>query len=168
MCCIENLKAQIAKEDINVYKVVRKADKESCVSLFIGYTYYKNSIHPSRILEVRVGSSYSFAEIKELQKQRDLLKKDVTVLECKINELRDILELKNIKKGYYTNNLGLFCKVYDIKGDNIHVYELDTTDLLSLTKETYYWRSFEETYYKKCTKEEYDKALDKIVKHFKS
>ena len=64
-CCIENLKAQIAKEDINVYKVVRKADKESCVSLFIRYTYYKNSIHPSRILEVRVGSSYSFAEIKE-------------------------------------------------------------------------------------------------------
>lgn len=94
-----------------------------------------------------------FNKIKELQKQRDLLKKDVTVLECKINELRDILELKNIKKGYYTNNLGLFCKVYDIKGDNIHVYELDTTDLLSLTKETYYWRSFEETYYKKCTKE---------------
>lgn len=80
-----------------------------------------------------------FNKIKELQKQRDLLKKDVTVLECKINELRDI-----------------------------HVYELDTTDLLSLTKETYYWRSFEETYYKKCTKEEYDKALDYIVKHFKS
>lgn len=52
-----------------------------------------------------------FNKIKELQKQRDLLKKDVTVLECKINELRDILELKNIKKGYYTNNLGLFCKV---------------------------------------------------------
>ena len=97
-----------------------------------------------------------------------LLKKDITVLECKINELRDILELKNIKKGYYTNNLGLFCKVYDIKGDNIHVYELDTTDLLSLTKETYYWRSFEQAYYKKCTKEEYDIALDKIVKHFKS
>ena len=43
-----------------------------------------------------------FNKIKELQKQRDLLKKDVTVLECKINELRDILELKNIKKGYYT------------------------------------------------------------------
>lgn len=36
-----NLKAQIAKEDINVYKVVRKADKESCVSLFIGYTFIK-------------------------------------------------------------------------------------------------------------------------------
>ena len=64
-CNINKLKAQIAKEDINVYKIVKKADKESCVSLFIGYTYYKNSIHPSRILEVRVGSSYSFAEIKE-------------------------------------------------------------------------------------------------------
>jgi hypothetical protein len=64
-CCIENLKAQIAKEDIKVYKIVRKANKESCVSLFIEYTYYKNSIHPSLVLEVRVGSSYSFAEIKE-------------------------------------------------------------------------------------------------------
>jgi hypothetical protein len=103
-----------------------------------------------------------FNKIKELQKQRDLLKKDVTVLECKINELKDILELKNIKKGYYTNNLGLFCKVYDIKGDNIHVYELDTTDLLSLTKETYYWRSFEETYYKKCTKEELKNKYKKL------
>lgn len=39
-----------------------------------------------------------FNKIKELQKQRDLLKKDVTVLECKINELRDILELKKLVK----------------------------------------------------------------------
>lgn len=53
------------------------------------------------------------------------------------------------------------------EGDNIHVYELDTTDLPSLTKETYYWRSFKETYYKKCTKEEYDNALDKIIECFK-
>ena len=64
-CCIENLKAQIAKEDINVYKIVRKANKESCVSLFIEYTYYKNSIHPSLVLEVKVESSYSFAKIEE-------------------------------------------------------------------------------------------------------
>lgn len=64
-CGIENLKAQIAKEDINVYKVVRKANKEFCVSLFLGYTYYKNSIQPSQTLEVRIRSSYSFAEIKE-------------------------------------------------------------------------------------------------------
>ena len=61
--------------------------------------------------------------------------------------------IDNIKKGcYYTNTYGLFCKVSDVEGDNIHVYELDTTDLPSLTKETYYWRSFKETYYRKCTK----------------
>lgn len=42
-----------------------------------------------------------FNKIKELQKQRDLLKKDVTVLECKINELRDILELKILKRILY-------------------------------------------------------------------
>lgn len=68
MCWTEikdNINVQTADRDFKVYKIVRKADKESCVSLFIGYTYYKNSIHPSRILEVRVGSSYSFAEIKE-------------------------------------------------------------------------------------------------------
>lgn len=64
-CCIKNLKAQRAEEDINVYKIVRKATKESCTSLFMGYTYYKNSIQPSLVLEVRVSSSYSFAEIKE-------------------------------------------------------------------------------------------------------
>ena len=64
-CNINKLEAQIAKEDINVYKIVRKANKESCVSLFIEYTYYKNSIHPSLVLEVRVESSYSFAKIEE-------------------------------------------------------------------------------------------------------
>ena len=106
-------------------------------------------------------------QIKELQKQRTSLKEQDTVLVLKIMELRDELREGNIKKGYYTNSQGLFCKVCNIEGDNIHVYELDTTDLPSLTKETYYWRSFKETYYRKCTKEEYDKALDKIVNYFK-
>lgn len=110
-----------------------------------------------------------FKQIRELQKQRTSLKEQDTVLVLKIMELRDELRDDNIKKGcYYTDTYGLFCKVRDIEGDNIHVYELNTIESLSLTKETYYWRSFEETYYKKCTKEEYDKALDKIVKHFKS
>ena len=36
--------------------------------------------------------------LKRNNDRLQLLKKDVTVLECKINELRDILELKNIKK----------------------------------------------------------------------
>ena len=51
VCDIENLKAQIAKEDTNVYKVVKKADKESCISLFIEYTYLKD-IQPSLTLNV--------------------------------------------------------------------------------------------------------------------
>lgn len=107
-------------------------------------------------------------QIRELQNQRTSLKKQDTALVCKIMELRDELRGGNIKEGcYYTNTYGLFCKVCNIEGDNIHVYELDTTDLPSLTKETYYWRSFKETYYRKCTKEEYDNALDKVVKHFK-
>lgn len=106
-------------------------------------------------------------QIKELQKQRTSLKEQDTVLVLKIMELRDELRSGSIKKGYYTNSQGLFCKVCNIEGDNIHVYELDTTDLPSLTKETYYWKTFKETYYKKCTKEEYDKALDKIINYFK-
>ena len=108
-----------------------------------------------------------FNQIKELQKQRTSLKKQDASLVYKINELRNKLEFKNIKKGYYTNNHGLFCKVSDIKGDNIYVYELNTRESPSLTKETYYWESFKETYYRKCTKEEYDNALDKVVKYFK-
>lgn len=106
-------------------------------------------------------------QIKELQKQRTSLKEQDTVLVLKIMELRNELRGGSIKKGYYTNSQGLFCKVCNIEGDNIHVYELDTTDLPSLTKETYYWKTFKETYYKKCTKEEYDKALDKIINYFK-
>lgn len=106
-------------------------------------------------------------QIKELQKQRTSLKEQDTVLVLKIMELRDKLRGGSIKEEYYTNSRGLFCKVCNIESDNIHVYELDTTDLPSLIKETYYWKTFKETYYRKCTKEEYDKALDKIINYFK-
>lgn len=107
-------------------------------------------------------------QIKELQKQRTSLKEQDMALVCKIMKLRDELGEGNIKKGcYYTDTYDLFCKVYDIKGDNIYVYELDTVDSPYLTKKTYYCRTFKETYYRKCTKEEYDNALNKIVKHFK-
>lgn len=95
-------------------------------------------------------------QIRELQKQRTSLKEQDMALVCKIMGLRDELRGGSIKKGYYTDTHGLFCKVCDIEGDNI--YELDTTDLPSLTKETYYCRTFKETYYRKCTKEEYDNA----------
>lgn len=39
-CNINKLKAQIAKEDINVYKIVKKATKKYCISPFMDYTYY--------------------------------------------------------------------------------------------------------------------------------
>ena len=105
-------------------------------------------------------------QIEELQKQRTSLKKQDAALVYKINELRDKLEFKNIKKGYYTDNHGLFCRVCSIEDDSVLVYELDTIEPPCLTKETYYWRTFKETDYRECTKEEYDNALDKIIKHF--
>lgn len=109
-----------------------------------------------------------FNQIRELQKQRTSLKEQDTVLVNKINKLRDKLALKNIKKGYYTDNHGLFCRVYDIKEDVIFIYEVNTSELYA-TMEVYpYYRAFNNAYCRECTKEEYDKALDYIVKHFKS
>ena len=70
-----------------------------------------------------------FNQIRELQKQRTLLSAQDTALVNKINELRDKIVLKNIKKGYYTDNNGLYCKVYDIKEDAIFVYEVNTSEL---------------------------------------
>ena len=63
-CNINKLGAQIAKEDINVYKVVKKADKESCISLFIEYTYLKD-IQPSLTLKVIIEPRSNFAKIEE-------------------------------------------------------------------------------------------------------
>ena len=81
-------------------------------------------------------------QIRELQKKRTSLKEQDTVLVLKIMELKDVLREGNIKKGcYYTNTYGLFCKVYDIKGGNIYVHELNTIDSPCLTKETYYWKT---------------------------
>ena len=108
-----------------------------------------------------------FNQIRELQKQRTLLKEQDTALVNKINELRDKIALKNIKKGYYTDNRGLFCKVYDIEDDSIVVHKLDTIEPPYLTEDTYYLKTFTKTYCKECTKEEYDNALDKVVKYFK-
>ena len=108
-----------------------------------------------------------FNQIEELQKQRTSLKKQDTALVREITALRDKLWLYNIKRGYYTDNGGLFCKVCNIEGDTIHIYELDTVEPPCLTKEIYSRSQFKETYCKECTKEEYDNALDKIVKYFK-
>lgn len=109
-----------------------------------------------------------FNQIRELQKQRTLLSAQDTALVNKINELRDKIALKNIKKGYYTGNNGLYCKVYDIKEDVIFVYEVNTSELYATMEAYPYYRAFSNAYRRECTREEYDKALDYIVKHFKS
>ena len=108
-----------------------------------------------------------FNQIKELQKQRTSLKEQDNLLAVQIIELRDKLRRDGIKKGYYTNNYNLFCRVCDIKDNIILVYELDTIEPPRVTKETYCYETFTNTYCKECTKEEYNNALDKIVKHFK-
>ena len=64
VCDIENLKAQIAEENINVYKVVKKATKKYCVSPFMGYTYLKD-IQPPLTLRVVIEPHSSFAKIEE-------------------------------------------------------------------------------------------------------
>ena len=64
-CYIKNLKAQTAKEDINVYKIVRKATKKSCVSPFMDYTYYSKDIQPYLTLEVTIEPYSIFAKITE-------------------------------------------------------------------------------------------------------
>lgn len=64
-CNINKLKAQIAKEDINVYKIVKKATKEYCISPFMDYTYYSEDIQPSLTLGVRTEPRSIFAKITE-------------------------------------------------------------------------------------------------------
>lgn len=106
-----------------------------------------------------------FNQIRELQKQRTSLKEEDITLVSKINELRDKLNLKSIKKGYYTDKGYVFCRVYDIKDISIFVYELDTAELY-LSREVYSYEAFRKAYCE-CTKKEYDRALDCMIKRFK-
>ena len=94
-----------------------------------------------------------FNQIRELQKQRTSLKEQDTALVNKINELRDKLALKNIKKGYYTDNHGLYCRVYDIREDVIFVYEVYTSELYINPMVYPYHRDFNNAYCSECTKE---------------
>ena len=65
VCDIENLKAQIAEEDINVYKVVKEATKKYCVSPFMEYTYYSKDMQPPLTLRVMIEPHSNFAKIEE-------------------------------------------------------------------------------------------------------
>ena len=64
-CNINKLEAKIAKEDINVYKVVKSANRKYCVAPFMDYTYYLKDIQPSLTLEVRIEPRSTFAKITE-------------------------------------------------------------------------------------------------------
>ena len=64
-CNINKLEAQIAKEDIEVYKVVTKATKKSCTSPFMEYTYYPKDVPPSLTLGVLIEPHSNFAKITE-------------------------------------------------------------------------------------------------------
>lgn len=108
-----------------------------------------------------------FNQIRELQKQRTLLSEQDRQLVCKINELRNKLALKNIKKGYYTDNHGLFCRVYNIEKNAILVYELNTSDLYIAMEVYPYETAFSNSYCRECTKEEYNRALNYILGHIK-
>lgn len=108
-----------------------------------------------------------FNQINELRKQRTLLSEQDNRLVVQIMELRDKLELKSIKKGYYTDNNGLYCRVCDIKKGVIFTYKVDTSRLY-IAEEVYpYRKAFNNTYCRECTKDEYDHALDYIIKRFK-
>ena len=68
-CNINKLEAKIAKEDINVYKVVKSANRKYCVAPFMDYTYYLKDIQPSLTLgvmiEPRSEPRSTFAKITE-------------------------------------------------------------------------------------------------------
>lgn len=64
-CNINKLEAQIAKEDINVYKVVKKATSKYCVSPFMNYTYYSKDIQSSLTLKMTIEPCSIFAKIIE-------------------------------------------------------------------------------------------------------
>lgn len=64
-CYIDELKACVATQNINVYKVVLKATKESCMSPFMKYVYYSDNVQPSLDLHLETKSYSFYAIIRE-------------------------------------------------------------------------------------------------------
>lgn len=62
---IENLDIRISDKDIEVYKVVLEADKQSCVSCFRGFVYEANTLYkmPSETGVTHVRSSLFLSNI---------------------------------------------------------------------------------------------------------
>ncbi len=64
-CNINKLKAQIAKEDINVYKIVKNTNRKYCVSPFMEYTYYQKDMQSSLTLKVIIEPRSNYVKITE-------------------------------------------------------------------------------------------------------
>ena len=105
-------------------------------------------------------------QINELRKQQDLLIEQGKVIENKIKQLQKEIIPELSINSYYTDNNGLFCKVYDFSAEEICAIELSTIDYY-ITEEIYTFKEFKDFYSKECSKEEYNKALNIAINHFK-
>lgn len=72
MCWIENIERvdiQIADRDIEVYKVVLEADKQSCISCVQGFAYEANTLYKmmkNHLLDIVAGKVINFARPTQL------------------------------------------------------------------------------------------------------
>lgn len=105
-------------------------------------------------------------QIDELHKQQGLLIKQGKAIENKIKQLQEEITPELSINSYYTDSNGLFCKVYDFSAEEICAIELSIVDYY-ITEEIYTFKEFKDFYSKECSKEEYNKALNIVINHFK-
>lgn len=104
-------------------------------------------------------------QINELRKQQYTLRDKDQALEYQIIKLRDSL-IPVPKNGYYTNGKGLFCKIYNSSNKEICILEINVEDKY-IAEEIENLLDFNDIYKKECSKEEYNKALNTVISHFK-
>lgn len=99
-CNINKLKAQIAKKDINVYKIVKKATKEYCISPFMDYTYYSKDIQPSLAKGIVRFKSKYITYSKIINSFNSMTNTNVYIHSSDTKALKAIARLMNIAKYY--------------------------------------------------------------------
>lgn len=104
-------------------------------------------------------------QINELREQQYILRDKEQALEYQIMDLRKSL-IPIPKNSYYTNNKGLFCKIYDFRDEKVYILVINIEDKY-IAEEVEDIVDFNDIYKKECSKEEYNKALDIIISHFK-
>lgn len=104
-------------------------------------------------------------QINKLRKQQYVLREKEEALDCQIIKLRDSL-IPIPKNGYYTNSKGLFCKVYNSSNKEICILAVNV-EYKYISEEIESPLDFNSIYKKECSKEEYNKALDTVISHFK-